>query len=709
MHFQTFLTDLWTSLTQSGKSPACPGECVHAITSIFCDHVLEEISCGANYLRCCVPNDFRYGTPVETSPPLGHDLDKIYSFTDTPMNQTVTRASTTSTTTMSPTTAAPPSTSFQRPILLTASNIKPASSMDSGIRVPPPVQITSRPVANKYAPLLAHDQRQPDLLSVSSSVVEIKFAEPSTPEPTRYTSNYKRPIATVTSASDVSTTTKRPEIHPDCPGVCVKWKDARFCGNIMSNGICNTTDEACCLQSELTHHDSENLTKPLISHILKGDNTVTPVTAVAYPDDRSESTTAHSDVNKVTVLPIAVSNSKKEDDNFLSVSGNTSISNDMNVSELPNCEGTCVTPLFSLLCDEIDESKYCEMGGVCCMSKEPTTMAPTPPPIPSCGGNCIPIFFSGAFCLRPSQLIPKTSDCISGTICCSDKQSAEPEVANSSEEPEKSEPVPYPPPAINRPLPQPNLPPSLMFGSHHPSYPMPSYPFFGNRPFGQLPSNVPPRMRPPIGPSRLPSLHKTNPNPMRFTQPELVDQKHIPGQSNMFPTLISPPPMSDVPYCPSTCVSPMLRFTCFGANVLYPRFPCQDPEQICCLPLSEVHAYESNLIKKIQMAQIPVPQITNPGPPPKALQPIPQASPTVPSQVPPPIVESIKPSNLPIPEVVRIIATTRPPTTTSPEPVTSISSMAANLSALTTIPTLPVQGEDSSLRNCQVRLWAYRN
>ena len=71
-------------MTQTGKVASCPGECIHAITSIFCDHVLEEVSCGQQYLRCCVPNDFSYGTPVETSPPLGHDIDKIYALTDAP-------------------------------------------------------------------------------------------------------------------------------------------------------------------------------------------------------------------------------------------------------------------------------------------------------------------------------------------------------------------------------------------------------------------------------------------------------------------------------------------------------------------------------------------------------------------------------------------------------------------------------------------------
>lgn len=90
--------DLWTSLTQSEKVASCPGECIHAITSIFCDRVLEDIPCGQPFLRCCVPNDLSYGTPVETSPPLGHDIDRIYALTDAPHSLTATVATTVTTT-----------------------------------------------------------------------------------------------------------------------------------------------------------------------------------------------------------------------------------------------------------------------------------------------------------------------------------------------------------------------------------------------------------------------------------------------------------------------------------------------------------------------------------------------------------------------------------------------------------------------------------
>lgn len=51
------IADIWNSLVITNKTSACPGECVHAITSIFCDHVLEDIPCEGSLFRCCISNN----------------------------------------------------------------------------------------------------------------------------------------------------------------------------------------------------------------------------------------------------------------------------------------------------------------------------------------------------------------------------------------------------------------------------------------------------------------------------------------------------------------------------------------------------------------------------------------------------------------------------------------------------------------------------
>ena len=92
-------------------------------------------------------------------------------------------------------------------------------------------------------------------------------------------------------------------------------------------------------------------------------------------------------------------------------------------SSLPQCDGTCVVPLFHMLCDEIDHNQYCS-NGYCCVNREyNTTPLPLssslPPPliISICDGTCLPIILSG-MCTKPSELVLKTLDCGQGTICC---------------------------------------------------------------------------------------------------------------------------------------------------------------------------------------------------------------------------------------------------------------------------------------------------
>jgi hypothetical protein len=64
------------------------------------------------------------------------------------------------------------------------------------------------------------------------------------------------------------------------------------------------------------------------------------------------------------------------------------------------------------------------------------------------------------------------------------------------------------------------------------------------------------------------------------------------GQSAPGPVIMDPPPM-----CTGVCITPLLKFTCFGSNVLYQNFACQSPEEVCCVSASEVQSYEASLIK----------------------------------------------------------------------------------------------------------------
>lgn len=42
------------SVTKTAKADGCPGKCIHALASLMCDSVLENIQCPATNMRCCV-------------------------------------------------------------------------------------------------------------------------------------------------------------------------------------------------------------------------------------------------------------------------------------------------------------------------------------------------------------------------------------------------------------------------------------------------------------------------------------------------------------------------------------------------------------------------------------------------------------------------------------------------------------------------------
>jgi len=52
--FSSFLSGLLGSVTQTANVAACPGKCIHALASLMCDTVLEEVQCPSSNMRCCV-------------------------------------------------------------------------------------------------------------------------------------------------------------------------------------------------------------------------------------------------------------------------------------------------------------------------------------------------------------------------------------------------------------------------------------------------------------------------------------------------------------------------------------------------------------------------------------------------------------------------------------------------------------------------------
>ncbi|RZF44597.1 hypothetical protein LSTR_LSTR001355 [Laodelphax striatellus] len=123
------------------------------------------------------------------------------------------------------------------------------------------------------------------------------------------------------------------------------------------------------------------------------------------------------------------------------------------------CNGECVNGLFALFCDDIDAEASCPNDYSCCvMSNPPPTTQPSPPPaqqshwtrphtttttpaptratpttttpspttnqpLQRCPGFCL-LSIMAAFCERPSVLVPHTSNCQRGSICCDNTRQA---------------------------------------------------------------------------------------------------------------------------------------------------------------------------------------------------------------------------------------------------------------------------------------------
>lgn len=296
---------------------------MHAITSIFCDNVLEEISCGESFLRCCVPQHFSHGTPVETSPPIMESTTESFSVIS---NNHYGDSTTSQVFTENPVTSGPTT---------------------------PPIDVTT-PHNGKSS--YCH----------SNLMVTCQLSIENTNLSLHYVNNFSLNQSTDESTRDSTLT---------CPVECSNPPPNTFCVKSIHNTRCDSVQLECCLERETA---VDTMTKNFIKLVQQ---------SVALNETKNIGSELNSLTSSTTVAPAT-------------------------------CDGTCVVPLFSILCDEIDTNQFCPNGGSCCVNREPTTVVP---PITTCPGSCIPVILSG-MCTKPYELILKAVDCEAGNICCANKK-----------------------------------------------------------------------------------------------------------------------------------------------------------------------------------------------------------------------------------------------------------------------------------------------
>ncbi|CAH1979410.1 unnamed protein product [Acanthoscelides obtectus] len=212
-------------------------------------------------------------------------------------------------------------------------------------------------------------------------------------------------------------------------GVCVAEKIADYCEAILTtDGLCEPGLRCCVSSNSFGDKVPPNVIFP--------NKTKTNYTKIE---------------TRTTPRPVGTTNFKKAPQPAIQPT----------LKPLKQCNGECVSGLFALFCDDIDSEADCPNEGSCCItnppSSEETEHLPAPPPSapprtttprpttrdpgPTCPGFCL-LNIMAAFCERPSVLIPHTSNCKRGSVCCDNTRSIT--------SPPKHKPKPY--------LPQTTLP-----------------------------------------------------------------------------------------------------------------------------------------------------------------------------------------------------------------------------------------------------------
>ena len=63
-------------MTQTADVEACPGKCIHALASLLCGQVREDIQCPQGNMRCCVEKPRRNKKkPSQSQKPLNNDVN----------------------------------------------------------------------------------------------------------------------------------------------------------------------------------------------------------------------------------------------------------------------------------------------------------------------------------------------------------------------------------------------------------------------------------------------------------------------------------------------------------------------------------------------------------------------------------------------------------------------------------------------------------
>ncbi|XP_020296981.1 serine proteinase stubble [Pseudomyrmex gracilis] len=412
----TFLSGFLNSLTSTAKTADCPGVCVHALATLMCDDVLEDVQCPTASMRCCLQDPIN-GTASSSENAIDNEVPtstssttavKVTTISTTTPATTTTTLGTTYSTSAKTTPESHNETSEKLPkkncsgicmaeriadycdaVLMIDNLCKPGHkccvSRDAFGDSPPPELLvidrtnTSRQdekngggASSKVSSSLTTTQSNAPSLTSSSTILTTM---------TMTTTTTKQPLTTTTT----TTTTVRPRPKPiplkPCKGECTSGLSALFCDNIDSDADC------------------------------PADGSVLTVCCVNEPPPQKTETTT-------TIRPTTKPPQPK----------------------LPSCPGFCLLTIMAAFCERpnviIAKTSTCQSGSICCDNtksppqtlrprprptpRPPTTVPLPPDPRPECPGSCIVSYLSFT-CFRNAELTNLFKCKKPGLQCCAPK------------------------------------------------------------------------------------------------------------------------------------------------------------------------------------------------------------------------------------------------------------------------------------------------
>nr|SVE80038.1 EOG090X03V0 [Daphnia magna] len=611
----SLLSGLFDTITSTSKSKDCPGRCVHVLAALLCEKVLENVTCSEGSMRCCVEN--------RPSPP----ARSVTTKTPAVSTSSVVSSSSEATTTQKVVTTTAPTTTTTK-----ATTAIPTTTTASTTTTKPTTQSTTTAKATTTTAPTTTTTKTTTTTTTKPTTTTTKAPTTTTKAPTTTTTTVKpssttTTVATTTKAAVTDSKVEDAEGGDDdevlkasevgslriCPGVCVATRISDYCEAVLNvDGLCKTAMK-CCVTKSLF---GESEPPPELVILNEASSTGASTTEASTTTSRTTTTVRTTTTTtrprpKTTTTAVPAADDDKR------------------------CKGTCVTGFFSYLCDFIDAKAVCANGGKCCISRReggggaseqktnnvtapasgsrpsagsskpsvvtsttarPTTAKPkaTTTSAPStttvsvpkrCPGVCLPGLMS-AFCSKPSVVVNNPPNlCDRGSICCDSKTRDSPQSGGSGSNSGSSGST------NNRPSRPPTKAPASAMSDllSNPLTTLLAGPLLSSlagAAMNQRPSS---------------SGDKSDVSPQR---PQSIGTRPPPTTTTTTTTTTSAPQVVDTrPYCPGTCMAPILSFSCFSNAEITDLFRCPSSKVVCCAQKSAIRE-----LKPSSPATVEVPQ-----------------------------------------------------------------------------------------------------